>query len=116
MNLRKFIGRKVIFETTVALFVEKSQSGKEPEKSTAINQCPRFMSQAKEAIFKSSNYIWLYRLLGVMAAINIPWFRVILPAEAYDPMWIRWTFTGILLSLIAYSRVRRLRMASRRFG
>lgn len=68
------------------------------------------MSQAKEAISKSSNYIWLYRLLGVMAAVNIPWFRVILPAEAYDPMWIRWTFTGILLALIAYSRVRRLRM------
>jgi PAS domain S-box-containing protein len=70
------------------------------------------MSQSEEATSKPSNYIWLYRLLGVMAAINIPWFRAVLPAEAYDPMWMRWTLSGILIGLIAYSRFRPLTLST----
>lgn len=47
--------------------------------------------------------MWLYRLLAMVAGVNMPAFRLILPPEAYDPMWIRWSVCGALFAIVGYS-------------
>lgn len=60
-------------------------------------------TQEKRTSNEPMSFLWLYRLLAMIAGVNMPCFRLILPAEAYDPMWIRWAVCGALFSIVGYS-------------
>ncbi len=47
--------------------------------------------------------IGVIRLLGLFTAAIVPPFRLILPADAWDPMWMRWTLSGIALAIVLCS-------------
>ncbi|MEM7039098.1 MAG: PAS domain S-box protein, partial [Bacteroidota bacterium] len=47
----------------------------------------------------------LYRVLAVMTAVALPSFRFILPADSFDPMWLRLALSGVFLSLFIASFV-----------
>jgi signal transduction histidine kinase len=52
---------------------------------------------------QAPDYIWHYRLLAMVMGLNMPFFRLLLPADAVDPMWLRWVLCGGIMATVAYS-------------
>ncbi len=59
------------------------------------------MKPGKALHFLNQDPLWLIRALGILTAVIIPPYRFAFPAEAIDPMWIRFLISGAMIILVA---------------
>ncbi len=45
----------------------------------------------------------LYRMLAIVVAVALPLYKIILPADIYDPLWVRLGISGLLLAIFTAS-------------
>ncbi len=56
---------------------------------------------SRQALNRQS--IWLIRILGIITAVIVPPFRYILLPNSYDPMWMRWSISGLVMAFVLSS-------------